>query len=88
MGADLGRRAKAGFISGGEQRSLRWARRCWWRTRTGSEGRHASLCQQVVLVVGKLLVLRLQTRREKTDIWFMMGRRGTPNRRSVQDDRG
>jgi len=58
----------AGFISGGEQMSLRPARRRWWRTRISSGGRQASLCRQVKLVEEKQLVIHLQTRCQKTDI--------------------
>ena len=58
----------AGFISGGEQMSLRPARRRWWRTRTGSGGRQASLCKHTRLVEEKQLVIHLQTRCQKTDI--------------------
>ena len=72
MGTDLGRRAEAGFIFGGEQISLRPARQRWWRTRTDSGGRQASLCKHIVLVVVKQLVIHLQTQRQKTDIGFMM----------------
>jgi len=72
VGTDLGRRAEAGFISGGEHKSLRPARRRWWHTRAGSRGRQASLCKHVVLVVEKQLVIHLQTRCQKTDIGFMM----------------
>jgi len=68
VGTDLGRRAVAGFISGGEQMSLRPARRRWWRTRIGSGGRQASLCRQVKLVEEKQLVIHLQTRYQKMDI--------------------
>jgi len=35
VGTDLGTRPEAGFISGGEQISLRPARRRWWRIRIG-----------------------------------------------------
>jgi len=62
----------AGFISGGEQMSLRPARRRWLRTRTGSGGRQASLCKQVMLLEEKQLVIHLQTRRQKTDIGPMI----------------
>jgi len=72
VGPDLGRHAVAGFISWGEQISLRPARGHWWRTRRGSEGRQASLCKHVVLVVVKQLVIHLQIRCQKTDIGFMM----------------
>jgi len=72
VGTDLGRRAVAGFISGEEQMSLRPARRRWWRTRTGSGGRQASLCRHVRLVEEKQLVIHLQTRCQKTDIGPMM----------------
>jgi len=72
VGTALGRHAVGGFISGGEQISLRLARRGWWRMRTGSGGRQASLCKQAVLVVVKQLVIDLQTRHQKTDIGFMM----------------
>jgi len=58
----------AGSISGGEQMSLRPARRRWWRTRSGSVGRQASLCRQVILVEEKQLVIHLQTRCQKKDI--------------------
>jgi len=58
----------AGFISGGEQMSLRPARRRWWRTRIGSGGRQASLCRQAKLVEEQQLVIHLQTRCQKTDI--------------------
>jgi len=57
VGTDLGRRAKAGFISGAEQISLRPARRCCWLIRTDSGGSQASLCKHVVLVVEKQLVI-------------------------------
>ena len=67
----LGRRAKPG-TSGGEQIRLRPARRCWSRIRAGSGGRQASLCKHVVLVVEQQLVIHLQTRRQKTDIEFMI----------------
>jgi len=76
VGADLVRRAEAGFISGGEQMSLRPARRRWWRIRTGSEGRLASLYKHVKLVVEKQLVIHLQTRCQKTDIGLMIDRGG------------
>ena len=66
----------AGFISGGEQMSLKPARRRWWRIRAGSGGRQASLCKHVVLVVEKQLVIHLQTRRQKTDIGVMIDGRG------------
>jgi len=69
---DLGRRAVAGFISGGEQMSLRPARRRWWRTSTGSGGRQASLCKHARLVEEKQLVIHLQTRCQNTDIGPMM----------------
>jgi len=62
----------AGFISGGEQMSLRPARRHWWCTRTGSGGRQASVCKHVRLVEEKQLVIHLQTRCQKTDIGPMM----------------
>ena len=61
VGTDLGRRAEAGFISGGEQTSLRPARRRWWHIRVGSGWRQASLWKKVVLVVEKQLVIHLQT---------------------------
>jgi len=70
VGTDFGRRAVAGSISGGEQISLRPARRRWWRIRTGRGGRQASLCKHIVLVVEKQLVIHLQIRRQKTDIGF------------------
>jgi len=72
VGTDLGRRAVAGFISGGEQMSLRLGRRRWWRTRTRSGGRPASLCKHVRLVEEKQLVIHLQTRCQKTDIGPMI----------------
>jgi len=72
VGTDLGSRAVAGFISGGEQISLRPARRRLWNIRTGSGGRLASLCSHVMLVVEKKLVIHLQTQCQKTDIRFMM----------------
>ena len=56
--------------------SLRPARRGWWRIRAGSGGRQASLCKHVVLVVEKQFVIYLQTRCQKTDIWFMIDRGG------------
>jgi len=62
----------AGFISGGEQTSLRPARRHWGRTRTGSRGRQASLCKHIMLVEEKQLVIYLQTRCQKTDIGPMI----------------
>jgi len=68
----FGSRAEAGFISGGEQLSLRPARRHWWRIRAGNGGRLASLCKHVVLVVKRQLVINLQSRRQKTDISFRM----------------
>jgi len=52
--------------------SLRPARRHWWRTRTGSGGRQASLCRHVMLVDEKQLVLYPQTRCQKTDIGPMI----------------
>jgi len=52
--------------------SLRPARQRWWRTRTGSGGRQASLCTHVRLVVEKQLVIHLQTRCQKMDIGFMI----------------
>jgi len=58
----------AGFISGGEQMSLRPARGRWWRTSMSSVGRQASLCKHVRLVEEKQLVIHLQTRCQKTDI--------------------
>jgi len=58
----------AGLISGGEQMSLRPARRRWWRIRTGSGGRQTSLCKQVMLVEEKELVIHLETRCQTTDI--------------------
>ena len=76
VGTDLGRRAVAGFISGGEHMSLRPARRRWWRTRAGSRGRQASLCKHVRLVEEKQLVIHLQTRCQKTDIGPMMDGEG------------
>jgi len=72
VGTDSGRRVEAGFISGVVQISLRPARQRWWRIRAGSWGRQASLNKQVVLVVEKQLVIHLQTRRQKTDIGFMI----------------
>jgi len=72
VGTDLGRRAEAGFISGGEQMSLRPARGRWWRIRTGNGGRQASLCKHVMLVEEKRLVIHLQTRCQKTDIGPMI----------------
>jgi len=69
---DLGTRAVAGFISEGDQMSLRPARGRWWRTRTGSRGRQASLCKHVRLVEEQQLVIHLQTRCQKTDIGPMM----------------
>jgi len=69
---DLGRRAVAGFISGGEQMSLRPARRRWWRTSISSARRQASLCKHVRLVEEKQLVIHLQTRCQKTDIGPMI----------------
>jgi len=62
----------AGFISRGEQMSLRPAKRCWWRTRTGSGGRQASLCKPVMLVEEKQVVIHLQTRCQKTDMGPMI----------------
>jgi len=56
----------AGFTSGGEQMSLRPARRRWWRTRTGNWGRQASLCKHVMLVEEKQLVIHLQTQCQQT----------------------
>ena len=76
MGTDIGRRAEAGFTSGGEQMSLRPARRRWWRIRRGSGGRQASLCKHIKLVVEKQLVIHLQTRCQKTDIGFIIDRGG------------
>jgi len=76
VGTDLERRAKAGFISGGEQMSLRPARQRWWRIRARSGGRQASLCKHVMLVVEKQLVIHLQTRYQKTDIRPMIDRGG------------
>jgi len=81
---DFGRRAVAGFISGGEQLSLRLARGRWWRTRTGGGGRQASLCKHVVLVVEMQLVIHLQTWRQETDIRFIMDG-GAPNSSPVQE---
>jgi len=72
VGTHLGSHAEAGFISGGEQMSLRPARRRWWRIRVGSGGRQASLCKHVMLVVVKQLVIHLQTGCQKTDIGFMI----------------
>jgi len=72
VGTVLGRRAVAGFTSGGEQMSLRPARQPWWHTRTGSGGRQASLCRHVMLVDEKQLVIHLQTRCQKTDIGPMI----------------
>ena len=72
VGTDLGRSAVAGFISGGEQMSLRPARRRWWRTRTGSGGRQASLCKHLMLVEEKQLVIHLETGCQKMDIGPMM----------------
>jgi len=66
----------AGFISGGEQMSLRPARRRWWRTRTGSGERQASLCKHIRLVDEIQLVIHLQTRYQKTDIGPMIDRGG------------
>ena len=66
----------AGFISGGEQMSLRPARRRWWRRRTGSRGRQASLCKHVRLVEEKQLIIHLQTRCQKTDIGPMIDGEG------------
>jgi len=60
-----------GFISGGEQMSLRPARWRWWRISAGCRGRQASLCKHVVLVVEKQLVIHLQTRCQKKDIGLM-----------------
>jgi len=62
----------AGFICGVGQMSLRPASRRWWRTRTGSGGRQASLSRHVRLVEEKQLVIHLQTRCQKTDIGPMM----------------
>jgi len=62
----------AGFISGGEQMSLRPARRRWCRIRTGSGGRRASLCKHPRLVEETQLVIHLQTRCQNTDIGPMM----------------
>jgi len=76
VGTDLGRRAVAGSISGGEQISLRPARRHWWRIRAGSRGRQASLGKHIVLVVEKQLVIHLQTQCQKTDIGLMIDRGG------------
>ena len=50
-----------GFISAGEQMSLRPARRHWWCIRTGSGGRQASLCKHVNLVEERQLVIHLET---------------------------
>jgi len=61
VGTVFGRRAEAGLMSGGEQISLRPARRRWWRITRGSGGRQASLCKHIVLVVEKQLVIHLQT---------------------------
>ena len=72
VGTDLGRRAVAGLISGGEQISLRPARRRWWHTRAGSGGRQASLCKHVMVVEEKELVIHLQTRYQNTDIGPMI----------------
>jgi len=72
VGTDLGRRAGAGFISGGEQMSLRPARRRWWRISISSGGRQASLCKHVRLLEEKQLVIHLQTRCQKTDIGPMI----------------
>jgi len=72
VGTDLGRRAVAGFISRGEQMSLRPARRRWWRTSIGSGGRQASLCKHARLVEEKQLVIHLQTRCQNTDIGPMI----------------
>jgi len=72
VGTDLGRRAEAGFISGGELISIRPARWHWWRIRAGRGGRQNSLCKHVVLVVEKQFAIHLQTRRQKTDIKFMI----------------
>jgi len=52
--------------------SLRPARRRWWRIRTGSGGREASLCRHLKLVEEKQLVIHLQTRCQNTDIGFMI----------------
>jgi len=56
--------------------TLRPARRRSWRMRTGSGGRQASLCKQVMLVEKKQLVINLQTRCQKTDIGPMIDRGG------------
>jgi len=77
VGTDFGSCAEAGLISGGEQMSLRLARRRWWRIRVGKGERQASLCKHVVLVVKKQLVIHLQTRRQKMDIGFMMAGGGS-----------
>jgi len=62
----------AGFISRGKQRSLRPARRRWWRTSISSGGRQASLYKHVKLVEEKQLVIHLETRCQKTDIGLMI----------------
>ena len=68
MGTDFGRRADAGFTSGGAQISLKQAWRRWWRIRTGSGGRLASLCMHVKFVEEKQLVIHLQTRCQITTV--------------------
>jgi len=87
VGTVLGRRAEAGFISGGEQISLRAARRRWWRIRAGRGGRQASLCIQVVLVVEKQLVIHLQIQRQKADIGFKLDG-GVPDSSTIQENWG
>jgi len=66
----------AGLISRGEQMILRPARQRWCRIKTGSRGRQASLCRQVMLVEEKQLVIHLQTRWQKTAIGPMIDRGG------------
>ena len=75
----------AGFISGGEQMSLRPARRRWWRTRTASGGRQASLCKHARLVEEKQLVIQLQTH-ARNGYRAHDGRWGGPNCGSIQEN--
>ena len=72
----------AGFTSGGEQMSLRPARRRWWRTRTGSGGRQAFLCKHAMVVEEKQLVIHLQVRCQKMDIGPMIDG-GVPDGRPI-----
>jgi len=78
-GTVFGSHGEAGFISRGEQMSLRPARLRWWRIRAGKGWRQASLCKHVLLVVQKQLVIHLQTGRQKTDIGFRMAGGGLPS---------